>query len=115
MIDDPYEMDRKARAVVIQAIRACCQMREWTLWALHARTHHWHAVVSADGKVEQVMRAFKSNTTRFLDEAEGYRRARWVRHGSTRYLWTRAQVENAVRYVVEQQGEPMGLWVNPEW
>ena len=115
MNDQPFVMDRETRAEVVRAIRDCCRMRGWSLWAIHVRTNHWHAVVSVDRKVEQVMRAFKSNATRALDRTEGCRRARWARHGSTRYLWTPVQVENAVRYVIAGQGEPMGLWVNPEW
>jgi hypothetical protein len=35
---------------------------------------------------------------------------RWARHGSTRYLWTRGAVQAAIRYVVYEQGEPMGVF-----
>jgi hypothetical protein len=40
-------------------------------------------------------------------------RKRWARHGSTRFLWNPANVDAAMRYVIEEQGEPMALFVEP--
>jgi hypothetical protein len=31
----------------------------------------------------------------------------WSRHGSTRYLWTTADVETVCRYVTEEQGDDL--------
>ena len=55
------------------------------------------------------MHAFKSYASRNLnrlgiDEPD---RRRWARHGSTRWLWKDRDVREAIRYVVEGQGEPM--------
>jgi hypothetical protein len=36
--------------------------------------------------------------------------ARWARHGSTRWLWKDEDVRQALRYVIEEQGEPMALF-----
>jgi hypothetical protein len=40
-------------------------------------------------------------------------RKRWARHGSTRFLWNPANVDAAMRYVIEEKGEPMALFVEP--
>jgi hypothetical protein len=55
---------------------------------------------------------FKSYASRSLnrlrsDEAD---RKRWARHGSTRWLWTDEDVKQAIRYVIEEQGEPMAVF-----
>ena len=34
----------------------------------------------------------------------------WSHGGSTRYLWTRRDVERAVAYVVDGQGRPLPDW-----
>ena len=52
------------------------------------------------------MQAFKAYSSRKL----GMRRKRWARHGSTRYLWKDDDVKAAVKYVVEEQGEPMSAY-----
>lgn len=35
-------------------------------------------------------------------------------HGSTRYLWKREQVEEAVAYVVDEQGEAIAVHVKED-
>jgi hypothetical protein len=42
---------------------------------------------------------------------DGSDRKRWARHGSTRWLWKDQDVQDAIRYVVEEQGEPMAVFV----
>ena len=37
-------------------------------------------------------------------------RKRWARHGSTRWLWKRDDVTAAIRYVAEEQGDPMAVF-----
>ena len=41
---------------------------------------------------------------------DGPARKRWVRHGSTRWLWKRENVSAAIRYVVDEQGDPMAVF-----
>jgi hypothetical protein len=58
------------------------------------------------------MNDFKSYASRSLnrlnsDESD---RKRWTRHGSTRWLWTDEDVQDATRYVIEEQGEPMAVF-----
>jgi REP element-mobilizing transposase RayT len=112
----PYLLDKVGRTVVLDAIREVCLRRAWSLLAAHVRTNHVHIVVEADAKPEKAMRDFKSYASRRLSEssAEEPDRKRWVRHGSTRWLWNREDVAAAIRYVVEEQGEAMAVWVGEE-
>jgi REP element-mobilizing transposase RayT len=89
-----------------------CSVRCWNLLAAHVRTNHVHAVVEADAVPEKVLSDFKVISSRALNELEG-KRKRWARHGSTRYLWTKAEIDRAVHYVVSEQGAPMALYESP--
>ena len=59
------------------------------------------------------MNAFKGYASRGLNRLglDGPDRKRWARHGSTRWLWKDEDVLNAIRYVVEEQGEPMAVFL----
>jgi REP element-mobilizing transposase RayT len=103
----PVILDETQRAIVEQAIRKVCEHRGYHLLAVNARTNHVHSVVSAAGKPEPVMNAFKSYATRYLRE-KGLLPPNikpWSRHGSNPYLWTQEQIERAIDYVVNGQGD----------
>jgi hypothetical protein len=63
--------------------------------------------VTAPRKPEDVLNTFKSYATRKLREAnlldESIRPS--ARHGSTPYLWTEEDVEEAIDYVINGQGD----------
>jgi len=105
----PDCLDRDRRAAVLDALREVCFDRGWNLWAAHVRTNHVHVVVEAGVGPEKVMNAFKSYASRGLNrlEIDGGDRKRWARHGSTRWLWKDEDVQEAIRYAVSGQGEPM--------
>lgn len=66
-----------------------------------------HVVVENAGiKPETMMAQFKSWATRRLREEREFLVTNriWTHHGSTRYLWTREQVETAATYVTDGQG-----------
>jgi hypothetical protein len=42
---------------------------------------------------------------------EGADRKRWAHHGSTRGLWKDQDVREAIRYVMDEQGDPMAVFV----
>jgi len=109
----PYTLDEKRRVHVLDALRDVCSHFRWDLLAAHVRTNHVHAVVDADARPERVMNAFKSYASRGLNRLglDGPDRKRWARHGSTRWLWKDEDVLNAIRYVVEEQGEPMAVFL----
>jgi len=109
----PYCLDATRRVTVLGALREVCSHRRWSLWAAHVRTNHVHVVVEAEARPETVMNAFKSYASRALnrlgiDEPD---RKRWARHGSTLWLWKDGDAQEAIRYVVSGQGEPMEVYL----
>jgi REP element-mobilizing transposase RayT len=116
----PYQVDRDSRMVVLDALREVCLHRGWSLLAAHVRSTHVHVVVEAEIRPEKaeirpekVMNDFKSYASRGLNRMgrDGSDRKRWAHHGSTRWLWKDQDVQEAIRYVVEDQGEPMAVFV----
>ncbi len=104
-----YTLDESAREGVLSAMLETARFRGWTMHALHVRTNHVHAVVSAYEKPEKVMSDLKSYATRRLREiglAQSDENV-WTRHGSTRYLWKDGAVAAAVGYVSQGQGEAL--------
>jgi REP element-mobilizing transposase RayT len=108
----PYSMDKSRRDIVLAALLERCIQRNWNLIAAHVRTNHVHIVVAAEARPERLMNDFKSYASRCLNQAGLGRsaRKRWARHGSTRWLWKRDDVSAAIRYVVDEQGDPMAVF-----
>ena len=113
MNEAPYEMDSDSRAIVLRTLAEVCSHRGWNLLAAHVRTNHVHVIVEAEVQPEKVMNDFKAHASRALNRIEANEpgRRRWARHGSTRWLWRDQDVGEAIRYVVEQQGEPMAIFL----
>jgi REP element-mobilizing transposase RayT len=116
MDQEPYCLDRDRRAIVLGALHEVCLHRRWVLLAAHVRTNHVHVVVEAEVQPEMVMNSFKSYASRGLNRlgSDGPDRKRWVRHGSTRWLWKDEDVQEAIRYVVSGQGQPMEVYLG-DW
>ncbi|MEP6717459.1 MAG: transposase [Terriglobia bacterium] len=115
-MDQPsYILDHRSRSIVLTALHEVCNHRGWSLLAAHVRTNHVHVVVEADTRPESAMRDFKSYASRRLNALgiDPPNRKRWARHGSTRWLWKDCSVYEAIRYVVEEQGAPMAVYVTP--
>ena len=112
MDEEAYFMDETRRARVLEGVLQVCELRNWDLFAAHVRQAHVHVVVAASDAPEKVMHALKSYASRRLSDAglDSGDRKRWARHGSTRYLWNTQAVEEAVAYVVDEQGEPMAVY-----
>ncbi|MGP8247307.1 MAG: transposase [Bryobacteraceae bacterium] len=113
MLQEPYVLDEAGRASVLAAIRGHCAHRGWNLLAAHVRSNHVHAVVEAETRPERIMNEFKAYASRALNRvaSDGPDRKRWARHGSTRWLWKDEDVRQALRYVIDEQGEAMALFV----
>ena len=105
----PVRLGSRQRRAIEEAIRETCKKRRWDFWTTNVRTNHIHTVVSAQCKPEKILAAFKANATRKLREAGCWHSSRspWVDRGSKKYLWTEADVINAVAYVDYDQGEPL--------
>ncbi len=109
----PYELGENSRELVLASIREVCAVRRWNLLAAHVRTNHVHTGVDADAKPEKVMNDFKAYATRRLNAVDSPH-ARWVRHGSTRWLWNHEQISAAIRYVVSGQGQSFAAFESTE-
>ena len=109
----PYYLDKDRRTVVLDALREVCVHRGWSLLAAHVRTNHVHVVVEAEVRPETIMSTFKSYASRSLNRLghDAADRKRWARHGSTRWLRKDDDVQEAIRYVVSRQGEPMEVYL----
>jgi len=113
MSQPPYELDGHSRAVVLEALQKVCWHRGWNMLAAHVRSNHAHVIVEAELPPEKVMNDFKAYATRALNQLgqDEPGRRRWARHGSTRWLWKDHDVLEAIRYVVEEQGTPMAVFL----
>ena len=116
MLQYLYVLDEAARQVVLAAIRRHCAHRGWSLLVAHVRSNHVHVIVDAGILPERIMNEFKAYASRALNQlaSEGAERKRWARHGSTRWLWKDEDVRHALQYVVEEQGNPMAMFVSNE-
>ncbi len=116
----PFVFDARTRSEIEAAIAEVCAFRGWCLHACHCRTNHVHAVLTAGASTSQVLHDIKSQATRRLRSAGlvAAKRPVWAEHGSTRYLWSEADVFAASQYVVTGQGEGLpgslraGPWLN---
>jgi REP element-mobilizing transposase RayT len=106
----PVQLSQGQIAVIDNSIRNTCEIRKWRLWALNVRTNHLHCVVTADCNPKTVLIALKANATRSMkaDGCWASELSPWAQGGSKKYLWTEEELANAIVYVVEDQGEPLG-------
>jgi REP element-mobilizing transposase RayT len=113
MDQETYSLDTNRRVTILASLREVCLHRGWRLHAAHVRTNHVHVVVEAEVHPEMVMNTFKSYASRSLNQlgADQPNRKRWARHGSTRWLWKDEDVQEAIRYVISGQGEPMEVYL----
>lgn len=111
----PFFLDTESGAAVLEALHEVCASRDWTLFAAHVRTNHVHTAVEASVLREKVMNAFKAYASRRLNRAPPCEigRKHWARHGSTKWLRNDKDARVAIRCVVEEQGEPMAVFVLP--
>jgi len=100
-------LNRAQRELTELAIREVCEHRGYVLHGVNVRTNHVHSVVSASCQPEHVMDSFKAYATRKLRDAGllGRHVKPWARHGSTPYLWTDEEVQRAIDYVMNGQGD----------
>jgi len=116
MDQKPYLLDPIRRTAVLESVREVCLYRDWNLLAAHVRTTHVHVIVEAEAPPEKVMNDFKSYASRKLNRlaCDAPHRKRWAHHGSTRWLFEDESVRQAIKYVVEEQGESMEVFVTEE-
>lgn len=107
---EPVLLDARQRTAVIKAITETCTKRGWALLAINIRTNHVHVVVTiGDEKPEAALTAFKANATRQMRESKCWNSSRspWAEKGSRRYLWKESNVDTAIDYVNNRQGDDL--------
>ncbi len=113
MLQLPYVLNSSSREAVLEAVKEVCRHRGWPLLAGHVRSSHVHVVVEADIRPEKALNDFKACASRSLNylgfDEPG--RKRWAHHGSTRWLWRDRDVQQAIRYVIDGQSEPMAGFI----
>jgi hypothetical protein len=99
------------REAVLASLLDHCSHRNWIVLATHVRSSHVHRGRSEAGP-EPIINDLKSYGSRCLNRMglDPPARKRWARHGSTRWLSKAENVSAAVRYVVDEQGEPMSVF-----
>jgi REP element-mobilizing transposase RayT len=96
--------------LVLEAIQNVCGFRRWGLIAAHVRSTHVHVVVDLPVEPSDALRDFKAYASRGLNREHEARR-HWSRGGNAPRLLTPEAIRDAVRYVAEDQGEEMALFV----
>lgn len=110
MTQPPYVMYAAERE--IKAIVGLAKERGWKLWAVHVRSNHVHVVVSAERDPGRIMSDMKGRASRELTAAgfDDSQRKRWTRHGSTKHLFRKEDVEAKIHYTLNEQGERMACY-----
>ena len=113
LAEPAYCLDAPSRQVVLRTLQEVSSHRGWRLLAAHVRSNHLHVIVHAQCTPDKVMADYKAYCTRRLREAgfEPDRCHRWTENGSKRYLWKPEPLQAAMRYVLDEQGEPMEVFV----
>ena len=99
-------MTKNDRLVVENVIQRHCEIRDWYLHAVNARSNHVHVVVTAYDRVpDQVHNQFKAWCTRTLKTTYPGRTRFWTERSSCRWINHEADLEAAVAYVLEAQSK----------
>jgi hypothetical protein len=115
MTEAALTLDPAQRRLVEDTIAEHCRIRSWHLHVVNARTQHVHVVVTAPGyHPKVVMDELKAWCTRRLKEQDHARRSGtsavrqkwWTQGGGKRWLNDGTNLEEAVRYARDGQGEP---------
>ena len=116
MREPVYTLTDSARKVVREAILTTCRRKDWPVPALHIRVTHIHGVICFKEKPGRAVDALKASASRELNKSgvDGNRKKRWTRGKSAIALWTIDDVRAAIDYVLNQQGEPMETYEDPD-
>lgn len=112
MKEEAFVLGAREREVVLQAIVAHAEYREWPLRSAHVRTEHVHLVlrIPPDVSPKRVVADFKAYATRALRALGVMRNAYWARGGHCEFLWTEDAMDRASDYVFDRLGTPMARY-----
>jgi len=107
----PIKLNAFCRNIVLRAILEVCEFRGWFAHSIHVRSNHVHIVVSGKEEPEKMMRDFKIYATKAIKKAGDKMSAEkyWIRHGSTKYIWTKEKLRSSIAYVKNGQGNIMAF------
>jgi REP element-mobilizing transposase RayT len=108
----PVKLNMSQRKIVLDSIMEVCNIRKYTLFAVHIRSNHIHILVDAD-KAEVIL-DFKRWATRKLRSTGHKLQKVWTEGGSKKYIFKECQVYEKADYIINQQGEMMAYYVNPK-
>jgi REP element-mobilizing transposase RayT len=101
-------LDFEQRALVEQTVEKHCEIKNWKLHAVNARTAHVHAVITSKHDPEIVREQLKAWCTRKLNELNElnasrgapYRSNWWTEKGSIRSIGDEESLEAVIHYVL---------------
>ncbi|MCZ7608150.1 MAG: transposase [Planctomycetota bacterium] len=102
----PVSLDASSRKIVREAIEDYCRFKNWPLLALNVRSNHVHVVIKAVENSSKMLNAIKARATRMLREAGAFDADRpiWTERGNQGRLLTEKAVNDAINYVLNEQG-----------
>jgi REP element-mobilizing transposase RayT len=104
MEERAYTLSDEERSLVEATIRRHCEIRNWKLYAVKARTNHVHVVLTSAAYDGETVRAqLKAWCIRALKKLEVARVRFWTEGGSCRHINQEHDLEAAVEYVAEGQ------------
>lgn len=114
MVEAACRLNAEQRQEVHLQVAETCTRRGWTLHAVNCRSNHIHIVASASASPKFMRSHLKSwCTRRLLDHQErslvpvdSRRENWWADRGSIRWIFSEANLEAAILYVLEQQDNP---------
>jgi REP element-mobilizing transposase RayT len=110
--EEPVELTKSQRVLIQETITKHCEIRNWPLHAVNARTNHVHVIVTADRDTDEVMNQLKAWCSRALSDAAGLQkplakkagRRHWFTEGGDKQVIEDTEyLRNAIKYVVEGQ------------
>jgi REP element-mobilizing transposase RayT len=104
MKETAFLLSEGDRQIVVETIRAHCEIRAWKLHGLNARTNHVHVVVTTPGYPPETVRdQFKAWCTRKLQPNHHGRQRFWTEGASCRWINHEDDLEAAIEYTIEAQ------------
>ncbi len=100
----PFLLSETDRKAVEETVRKHCEIRNWELHAVNARSNHVHVVVTASGyQPDTVARQFKAWCTRRLKREHPGRKKFWTEGASRRWINHEDDLVDAALYTLEAQ------------
>ena len=99
-----FALSVQDRKIVELTIEKHCEIRNWTLHQVNARSNHVHVIVTAPGFNPKAVRdQFKAWCTRKLKASHSNRQRFWTEGASCRYIQHEEDLDAAIEYAGDAQ------------